>query len=277
LRYIQEINSRDTLESLYRPRQREAQVRLAGKVAIITGGGRGIGRAIALAFSREGAEVAVAARTRAEIGEVVEQISASGGQAIAVQADVSSEEDVARMVSQTVERFQQLDILVNNAGMNFPYRAVLDLSLAEWNRVLEVNLTGPFLCSRAVLPKMIEQRSGKIINISSIGGRRGAAGRSPYRPTKAALINFTECLAAEVKEFGIDVNAICAGRVATDMLRNILHGTPSPGAMKPEEIAAVAVFLASDEASGVTGTAIDAFGTANPLFGAPPPHPRSPQ
>ena len=251
-------------------------MRLAGKVAIITGGGRGIGRAVALAFSREGARVVVTSRTQAEIEEVVERISSGGGEAIAVQADVSSEEDVARMVSQTVDRFQRLDILVNNAGVIHPYRSVVDMTLAEWNHVLAVNLTGAFLCARAVLPKMIEQRSGKIINMSSIGGRRGAAGRTPYRPTKAALINFTECLAAEVKEFGIDVNAICPGGVDTNMLREIRQGTLPPKVMKPEEIAAVAMFLASDESSGITGTAIDVFGIGNPLFGRLPPFPRSP-
>ena len=115
---------------------------------------------------------------------------------------------------------------------------------------------------------MTGQRSGKIINISSIGGRHGAAGRAPYRPTKAALINFTECLAAEVKQHGIDVNAVCPGPTNTDMMRDITAGNVPSSAMPPEEIASVILFLCSDQSRAITGTAIDAFGTANPLFGS---------
>ena len=249
-------------------------MRLTGKVAIVTGGGRGIGRAIALAFAGEGAGVAVVARSQDEIENVAGQISANGGAAIAIQGDVSSEEDVARMVSRTLDKFQRVDILVNNAAITIPYRSLVDLTLNEWNRVLAVNLTGPFLCTRAVLPKMIEQRSGKIIVMSSSGARHGSAGRSPYRPAKAALINFTECLAAEVKQYGIDVNGICPGMVDTGMIRKIRQDTVAHRVMKPEEIAAVALFLASDDSSAITGTIIDAFGIGNPLFGAIPPHPR---
>jgi NAD(P)-dependent dehydrogenase (short-subunit alcohol dehydrogenase family) len=172
------------------------------------------------------------------------------------------------MVKETKDKFQRIDILVNDAAVNLPYRTVADLTLDEWNWVVGVNLTGTFLCSRAVLPEMMAQRWGKIINMASIGGRRGAAGRAPYRPTKAAVINFTECLAAEVKEYNIDVNAICPGAVETDMLREITRGEMPKNTMPPEDIAAVAVFLASDESRAVTGTAIDAFGRSNPLFGA---------
>ena len=243
-------------------------MRLAGKVAIVTGGNRGIGQAIGLAFAHEGAKVAVASRTQARNEEVVRQIAANHGEAIAIQADVSKEADVTRMVKQTVDKFQRVDILVNNAAVILPPKRVLELTLDEWNWVIGINLTGPFLCAKAVLPKMIEQRCGKIINISSFGGRGGAAGRTPYRPTKAALINFSECLAAEVKEFGIDVNAICPHLVDTDMLSTV-HQVP-PNLVSPKEIAHVAVFLASDEASAITGTAIDALGISNPLFAGQP-------
>ncbi|MFC2020590.1 SDR family NAD(P)-dependent oxidoreductase [Chloroflexota bacterium] len=245
-------------------------MRLTGKVAIVTGGSRGIGRAISLAFAREGAKIAVVARNKSRCDEVVDEISNNGGEAISLQADVTNENDVTRIVKQTKDRFRRIDILVNNAAVNLPYRTVTELTLDEWNWVLGVNLTGPFLCARAVLPEMIKQRSGKIVNMSSIGGRRGAAGRTPYRPTKAAIINFTECLAAEVKEYGIDVNAICPGAVATDMLYEITGGEVPANVMRPEEIAAVAVFLASDESKSITGTAIDAFGLGNPIFGALP-------
>jgi len=241
-------------------------MKLAGKVAIVTGGGRGIGRAVALALAGEGAAVVVSARTPSEIEEVAQAVRDLGQRALPVQADVSQEGDVAAMVDQTLRVFGRADILVNNAAVNLPDRNVVDLTLAEWNRVLAVNLTGAFLCSKAVLPAMIEQRSGKIVNISSIGGRSGAAGRSPYRAAKSALINFTQCLAAEVKRYGIDVNAVCPGGTDTRMLRDIDHARGRSGLMRPEEIAAVVLFLASPDSSAITGTAVDAFGTSNPLF-----------
>jgi len=241
-------------------------MKLAGKVAMITGGGRGIGRAIALSFAAEGASVVVSGRTSPEIKEVAREVEKQGRKSLALQADVSREEDVKNMIGETVKVFERVDILVNNAATNLPYRNVTDLTLAEWNRVLEVNLTGPFLCCRAVLPTMIRQRSGKIINISSIGGRYGAAGRSPYRSSKAALLQFTYCLAAEVKQYGIDVNAICPGPTETRMMKDIARGSLFPALIRPEEIAEVVLFLASQHSSAITGTAIDAFGPNNPLF-----------
>jgi len=243
-------------------------MRLAGKVALVTGGNRGIGRAISLAFAREGAKVAVVGRNESTCDEVVAEIGALGGEAVAIQADVSQEASVDAMVAMAMERFAHIDILVNNAGVNLPYRKVTDLTLEEWRYVVGTNLTGPFLCSRAVVPAMIAQRYGKIINISSLGGRSGAAGRLPYRPTKAAIINFTECLAAELKEHGIDVNAVCPGPVNTDMMREITNNNVPANAMQPEEIASVVVFLVSDEGGAITGAAIDAFGEGNALFGS---------
>ena len=222
-------------------------MRLVNRIAIITGGSRGIGRAVALAFAHEGAKVAVVGRNKTRCDEVVAQISKNGGDPISIQADVSSEADVAKMVEQTKDKFKRIDILVNNAAVNLPYRTVTELSLDEWNRIIGF---------------------GKIINLASIGGRIGAAGRAPYRASKAAIINFTECLAAEVKEFNIDVNAICPGAVETDMMSEITGGEIPKHAMPPEDIAAVAVFLASDESRAITGTAINAFGRGNPLFGA---------
>jgi len=243
-------------------------MRLANKVAIITGGSRGIGRAIALSFAREGARVAVVGRKKITCDQIVSQILKNGGDAITIQADVSSEADTVKIVEETNSKFQHADILVNNAAVNLPYRAVTELSLDEWNWIINVNLTGTFLCCRAVLPQMIAQRFGRIINIASLGGRIGAAGRSPYRASKAAIINFTGCLSAEVKEYNIDVNAICPGAVETDMLSEVTGGEMPTHAMPTEDIAAVAVFLASDESRAITGTAIDAYGRGNPLFGA---------
>jgi len=243
-------------------------MRLAGRVALVTGGNRGIGRAISLAFATEGAKVVVVGRNAASCDETVAAIKAEGSEALAIRADVSREADVASMVATAVQRFNRIDILVNNAGVNLPYKAVVELTPEEWNYVVGTNLTGPFLCCRAVVPVMIAQGYGKIVNISSLGGRSGAAGRTPYRPTKAALINFTECVAAEVKEHGIDVNAVCPGPVNTDMMREITNNNVPLNAMQPEEIAAVVVFLVSGEAGAITGAAIDAFGEANPLFGS---------
>jgi len=243
-------------------------MRLAGRVALVTGGNRGIGRAISLAFATEGAKVVVVGRNAASCDETVAAIKAEGSEALAIRADVSREADVASMVATAVQRFNRIDILVNNAGVNLPYKAVVELTPEEWDYVVGTNLTGPFLCCRAVVPVMIAQGYGKIVNISSLGGRSGAAGRTPYRPTKAALINFTECVAAEVKEHGIDVNAVCPGPVNTDMMREITNNNVPLNAMQPEEIAAVVVFLVSGEAGAITGAAIDAFGEANPLFGS---------
>ncbi len=241
-------------------------MKLADRVAIVTGGGRGIGKATALALAGEGASVVVCARSSAEIDQTADQIREAGGQALAVAVDVSREADVAGMADQTVQAFGRIDVLVNNAGTNLPYREVVDLTLDEWTHVMDVNLTGPFLCSRAVLPTMIEQGSGKIVNISSLGGRAGAAGRTPYRPTKAGLISFTECLAAEVKRHGIDVNCVCPGGTSTRMMDEIGRGIGVTDLMAPEEIASVVLFLVSGESSAITGASIDAFGSRNPLF-----------
>jgi NAD(P)-dependent dehydrogenase (short-subunit alcohol dehydrogenase family) len=174
------------------------------------------------------------------------------------------------MVVQTIERLHRIDLLVNSAAVNLPYREVTDVTFDDWNWIIGVNLTGIFLCCKAVLPQMKKQHFGKIINFSSIGGLSGAPGRAPYRATKAAIINFSESLAAEVKEFGIDVNTICPCVVQTDMLRETKQTVAIPNIpMAPEEMAEVAVFLASTQGSAITGTTINAFGQGNPLFYIP--------
>lgn len=241
-------------------------MRLQGKAAIVTGAGRGIGQAIAEAFAREGAKVVITARTTAQIEEVAEGIRSAGGEARAIAADIANESQVADLVRGAAKTFGRVDVLVNNAAINLPNINVVDYDLAQWREIIDVNLNGAFLCARAVLPGMIQQKSGKIINISSIGGRHGARGRGPYRASKAALINLTETLAAENREHGIDVNCICPGGVETEMIRQISGGRSRSDLMKPGEIANVALFLASDESTAVTGTAIDAFGHTNLLF-----------
>ena len=239
-------------------------MKLSGKVAIVTGSSKGIGRAIALLYAKEGAKVTVSARSRDQVEQVAEKIRELGGEALAVQADVSSEVDVSRMVSTTFQTWGQIDILVSNAATILPIIDVKDIEPDQWRRVIDVNLTGCFLCARAVLPHMIKRKSGKIINMSSMGGRKGARGRGPYCASKAALINLTETLAAEAYDHGIDVNCICPGGVDTELIR--VTRTNPVGLMRPEEIAAVALFLASDESSSITGTSIDAAGPSRKLF-----------
>ena len=242
-------------------------MKLQGKVAIVTGGGRGIGRASALAMAKEGAAVVVSARTRSEIDEVAREVTDLGSRAFAIDADLSRESEVTRVINESVEAFGKVDILVNNAGIGMTFCNVVDIKPEDWDRMLQINLTGPFLCCRAVLPLMIKQRSGKIINISSLGGQIGIAGNSSYGASKAGLINFSQCLAAEVKQYGIDVNAVCPSGTDTRLLHEIGRAEGRTNLMTPEEIAAVVLFLALPESSAVTGTAIGAYGLSNPLFG----------
>ncbi len=240
--------------------------RLNGRVAIVTGAGRGIGRAIAQRFSQEGAAVVLAARTTTQIREAAKEIESSGGYAVAIRCDVTKERQVERLVARVAQRFGRIDILVNNAGINMPPTDVTETDLADWRRIVDVNLTGAFICTRAVLPHMKEQGSGVVLTISSVGGRRGAAGRGPYRASKAALINFTETLGAEGADYGVRAVCLCPGGVDTDMMRQIaLAGDRE--LMKPELIAEVAAYAASDEAATLNGVAIDVPGNANTLAG----------
>ena len=242
---------------------------LQDRTAIITGGGRGIGKAIAHAYSKAGANVVLIGRTPQPIEEVAGEITAAGGSALAIPADVSRDEDIARIVDATLRRFAAIDVLVNNAAIIPASQNLVDNDPATWREVIAVNLVAPAMLIKAVLPGMIARRSGRIINISSIGGRAGGRGRSAYRASKAGLINLTQSVAAEVKAHGIDVNCICPGGVDTEGLwesigrvqkldRDIL--------IDPAEIAEVALFLASAAGSSITGTAIDAFGLSNPIF-----------
>jgi NAD(P)-dependent dehydrogenase (short-subunit alcohol dehydrogenase family) len=239
---------------------------LDGKVAIVTGAGRGIGRATALALAREGCSVVLAARTQPEIEAVAGEVVRLGRQALPLGVDVTQEADIARMADRTLERFGRVDVLVNNAGSSIPFRDVVDLTLLEWNRILQVNLTSAFLCARAVLPLMIRQRSGKIINIGSLSSFVGFAGNSAYGASKAGLIMFTRCLAAEVKRHGIDVNAVCPSGTDTRLLEEIGLKKGRTNLIRPEEIASVVLFLVTADSSAITGTAIEAYGLSNPLF-----------
>lgn len=242
---------------------------LQNKTAIITGASKGIGKAIALAFGRAGANVVVTARSTAALDALTREIEESGAAALPITADLSQSSEIERIADVSLQRFGGIDILVNNAAIIHPRIDLVDFDPALWREVLEVNLTAAALLTKAVLPSMIAQQSGKIINISSIGGRKGGRGRSAYRVTKAGLISLTESVAAEVKAHGIDVNCICPGGVDTEGFREAFNSrgrAENPRLMQPEEIANLALFLASDASSAITGAAIDAFGGTNPLF-----------
>lgn len=239
-------------------------MKLRAKVAIVTGASRGIGRAIALALAREGADVVIAARTEEEKGplpgtihKTANEIRALGRRALAIKTDVTKEEEVEEMVRRTLAEFGPIDILVNNAGINVPGR-VLDIPIKRWDLIMAVNLRAAFLCTKAVLPKMVEQRSGSIINLSSILGTREIVGGVAYGVTKAAIERFTYGLAEEVREYNIAVNALCPSYTDTEGIRVWAGDADRSGWQKPEMWGRYAVFLAAQDAQSLTGRVLTA-------------------
>jgi 3-oxoacyl-[acyl-carrier protein] reductase len=220
---------------------------LQNKIALITGAGRGIGRDIALTYARAGADLALAARTESQLKAVAAEVGELGRQALAITADVAAPADVERMVAETLRQFGRLDILVNNAAVAGP-KLVIDTTLEDWNRMIGVNLTGVYLCSRAVLPHMIERGAGKIISISSGSGLRGSARNAHYSASKAGVIAFTQGLANEVRAHGLQVNVICPGPIKTEMLASRPDTSPvdESNFLQTEDVAGAALFLASD-------------------------------
>ena len=238
--------------------------RLAGKVALITGAGRGFGRAIALAFAREGARVAANyLGSRAGAEEVAAEAGRLGTEAVALRGDVAREDDVKALVAATLERFGRLDVLVNNAGI-MVRAPMLAVPAEECQRMIDVNVTGTMLCSRHALPAMIERKGGRIINLSSQLAQRavGGGGFAAYAATKGAIESLTRALAAEVGAHGITVNAIAPGGIETDMSRDVmteeyrtrrLAELPLRRFGGVDDVAYCAVVLASDEAGYLTG------------------------
>ena len=243
---------------------------LKGRNAVVTGGGRGIGAAVARALSRAGARVAVTARTRSEIAKVASGLSG----AVAIPCDVSKESSVKRMAAEAKRRLGRIDLLVNNAGIAVS-SPVLSLTLADWNRHLAVNATGAFLCTRAFLPDMLKAKRGRVVNVASVAAKTGGPYIAAYAASKHAVLGFTRSAAAELAARGVTVNAVCPGYVDTDLtaetLRNIsaktgmsrrealkavLKENPQGRLISPEEVASLVLWLCSDEAAGVNGQAL---------------------
>jgi len=228
---------------------------LAEQVAIVTGGGRGIGRAIAQALAGAGAKVAVAARSLDQLDEAVASIQKQGGRAFAFATDVTDQQAVEQMVSEVVKQLGHIDLLVNNAGIAGDEGPIWKVAVEDWWRVLEVNLYGPFTCARAVLSGMVARRSGRIINVGSNAGIRAAAVYSAYSVSKAALLRLTDCLAEMTKAYGISVFAISPGLVRTTMTQDlpIWKDVPDSDWAPVERVGELCVYLASGKADALSG------------------------
>jgi 3-oxoacyl-[acyl-carrier protein] reductase len=237
-------------------------MRLKDKVAVITGGAQGIGRATALMMGREGARVVVADLQGEKAQSVANELQGIGAEAIGVAVNVASESSVKQMAKAAFERFGRVDILGNIAGIYYPKASVVQLSEADWDRTIDINLGSNFLCCREFVPAMRKQQSGRIISVASGIGHYGMRQFSHYAASKAAIIGFVKSLAREVGADGITVNAICPGSANTSMPRQHrseeevmerLRSTPLPHILEPEDIAGSILFLASDAAAYITG------------------------
>jgi len=240
---------------------------LSGKVALITGGAQGIGRAVALMLARNGSDVAVSDVNLAMARTTVEEIEKLGRRALAVEADVARSEDGDRMVRETVEVLGRIDILVNNAGITRD-KLILRMSEEDWDKVLEVNLKGAFNCTRAAVRYMAKQRSGRVVNIASVVGLMGNAGQANYAASKAGLIGFTKAVSREFASRGINVNAVAPGYIDTPMtqalpekakeaLRNLI---PLDRLGTPEDVAKAVLFLVTSGSDYVTGQVLQVDG-----------------
>jgi NAD(P)-dependent dehydrogenase (short-subunit alcohol dehydrogenase family) len=242
---------------------------LTGRVALITGAGRGMGRASAERIAADGARVVVNDLDEARATEVADRLVSEGAEAVGVAADVSAAADVCRLVDAAREEFGEVDVLVNNAGV-LRRTGILALEEDEWDLVLDVNLKGTYLCTRAVLPAMKEAGWGRVVNISSSAGRSvSTLGGPHYTTAKAAVLGFTRAVAKEMAPFGITLNAVCPGLVNTEMVNEVITDAqtrayadsfPIKRLAEPEEVAELVAFLASDRAAYITGASLDING-----------------
>ena len=247
---------------------------LEGKTAVITGGGRGIGAAVARALAGAGAAVALAARTEPQVEQVADELRAAGRVAWALGCDVADPESVREMARVAAARLENVDILVNGAGIAHS-APVHELTLDDWNRLLAVNATGTFLCTKVFLPGMLERSWGRVINIASVAGLAGARYIAGYAASKHAVVGFTRCLAAEIADRGVTANAVCPGYVESamtqeslerivarpgrsrdDAFQALLQATPQRRLIQPDEVAHVVLSLCDDNARGINGQAI---------------------
>ncbi|MBZ5615677.1 MAG: 3-oxoacyl-[acyl-carrier-protein] reductase [Acidobacteriia bacterium] len=242
-------------------------MKLDGRVALVTGASQGIGHACALALAREGASVAVAARNQQKLEELVGRITATGGKAAAFVIDVAEEEQVKSGIKSALAQFSKIDILVNNAGITRD-QLVMRLKRADWDAVLNTNLTSAYLCIQQVIGSMLKQRWGRIINITSVFGQMGQAGQANYAASKAGLIGLTMAMAREVASRNITCNAVAPGFIATSMTallseefrQSALKAIPLGRIGGPDDIANAVCFLASEEASYITGHVLNVNG-----------------
>jgi 3-oxoacyl-[acyl-carrier protein] reductase len=239
---------------------------LKEQVALVTGASRGIGKAAALALATQGAKVVVNYARSSEAAEaIVQEINTAGGEAVALQADVSQSTEVDNLIKQTLDKFGRIDILVNNAGITKD-TLLLRMKLEQWQAVIDLNLTGVFLCTKAVSKTMLKQRSGRIINIASVAGQMGNPGQANYSAAKAGVIGFTKTVAKELANRGITVNAVAPGFIETDMTHDlksddIVKLIPLGRYGKPEEVAGTICFLAADPAAAyITGQVFNVDG-----------------
>ena len=229
-----------------------------GQVAIVIGGGRGIGRAVALALAAEGAWVVAVARTRADVEAVANEAIRRAGRALPYVADVTQEAEVQAMVEAVLEEFGRLDVLVNNVGHGLR-KPFAQTTVAEWETVWRVNLLAAVLCSQAVLKPMLAQGSGRIINVASRAGRRGEANMAAYSASKAGMVALTQALAAEMAGSGVLVSAVCPGPVSTERVRRANPNADHSSWLKPDDVAAAVVFLAKSSAPAFNGVVLDLF------------------
>jgi 3-oxoacyl-[acyl-carrier protein] reductase len=240
---------------------------LSGRVAFVTGASQGIGRTCALRLAKDGAAVAVAARNQEKLNELLAEISAAGGKATAFALDVADEEQVKTTVKAAIAQFGKIDILVNNAGITRD-QLVMRMKRADWDAVLQTNLTSAYLCIQQVIPSMLKQRWGRIINITSVFGQMGQAGQANYSASKAGLIGLTMAIAREVGSRNITCNAVAPGFIETAMTavlsdefkQNAVKQIPLGRVGTSEDVASAVAFLASDEASYITGHTLSVNG-----------------